>query len=203
MNPRAKFVAESQQQRDRFVLRFARPRRQPRSILSRRRGLRQIRHRLLDRLRQFSMCQQRRAKLRELRQRRAQIRFRHVREFIYAAGHQKTFKTKNARFPQRLQLLGISRHHAAPESRIHPKFSRRRCHFFAKRRRRSRRRNAVQRHFDQRGHAARCRRASRGGKSFPVRAPRLIDMHVRIHHAGHHHKVARLVHRGCRQEFRS
>ena len=124
-----------------------------------------------------------------------------MREFIHAAGHQETFEAKNAGVPQRLQLLGISRHHAAPESGIHPKFSRRRGQFFAECRRRCRRRDAVQRHFDQRGHAARRRRASRRGKPFPIRAPRLVDVYVCIHHAGHHHKIAGLVHRSASRNF--
>jgi hypothetical protein len=53
-----------------------------------------------------------------------------------------------------------------------------------------RRRQRVERHVDDGGDPARRGRARGGGKSFPLRAPRLVHVHVRVDESGHDHQVA-------------
>ncbi len=57
-------------------------------------------------------------------------------------------------------------------------------------------RQAIERHIDQRGIAARRRSAGGGGEAFPFGSARFVHVHMRIHQAGQQHAIAELVHFG-------
>ena len=130
----------------------------------------------------------------QLRKCASEIALRNMGKFLHAARYEKALKPKHAAFPEWTKLGAISGNDAAPETDVHPKLPSRRRHFFAESCRGRRRRNAVERHLDQRGDSA-CRRCTRRRrKTFPLRAARLIDVNVRVHNSRHHDEVVGLVH---------
>ena len=112
-----------------------------------------------------------------------------MRELIDARGREEALEAEDARVVQRGQPAETLGHRAAPEADVDV---RRRC-----RRRpldlesgcRRRRRQGVQRHVDDRGHAPGRGREGGGAESLPLRAPGLVDVHVRVDEAGQQHGV--------------
>ena len=92
------------------------------------------------------------------------------------------------------RLGQVAGHRAAPETHVHVRGPPgggpldRQCGG------RGRRRQAVQRHVDQRGHPARGGRPGRGREALPLGAARLVDVHVGVHQAGQQHLGAGQCH---------
>ena len=84
----------------------------------------------------------------------------------------------------------VARHDAAPEADVDVTLAARRGPLRLQRRNSRRRRNAVERHVDNRRDAAGRRRARGRVEAFPVGAAGLVDVHVRVDDAGRDHEVA-------------
>src|SRR5262249_6863057 len=123
----------------------------------------------------------------------AKVAISDMRKLIDAAGYQKALETKNSRFPQTAELQYIAGNDPAPESGIDVQLAFCLADFFPIRGFRRCCRNAVERHLDQCCDAARGRRLGSSLKAFPLRAARLIDMHMRIDNTRHHNEFARVV----------
>jgi len=116
-----------------------------------------------------------------------------MREFVHAGGRQEAFETEAAGIQQRSDVPRVPRHHAAPESDIHPALASCGCALRSVTFRRGGGGDAIERHVDQRGHPADSRRARRRGEAFPFRAARLVDVYMGIDQAGQHHKFANVL----------
>ena len=126
------------------------------------------------------------------RQRKAEIGLVHSAELRDARRDQKTLEPANPGLDQRVELPGVVRYDAAPESDVDVHAPARRRPLRLERRHRRRRRYAVERHVDDRRHAA-GRRGARGRvETFPVRAAGLVDVHVRVHQARRHDQIAEI-----------
>ena len=175
VNVRPELAAEAEEHRDRFHFRLRRTRVEPRRVF-RRIG---IWERIPQRLRRFRVHEQRQAAAREDRQREPQMPFGDVRKFVHARRGKKTFEAAHAGIGKRVELAGIAWNDAAPELHVDPRRPRRRplrCERLDIRCRR----NAVERHVDDRSHAAGCSRCTGGGEAFPTGASWIVDVDVGV-----------------------
>ena len=85
------------------------------------------------------------------------------------------------------QVAQVAGHHATPETHVHVRGRPGGGLLFRERGGRGRRRQAVQRHVDQRGHPARSGGPCRGREALPLGAARLVDVHVGVHQPGQQH----------------
>ena len=96
--------------------------------------------------------------------------------------------------PQRREARRNFRNNPAPKPHVHPGFLARRGALGFKSSDGGGRGNAVEWHINQCGDAARGRRARCRCKTFPIGAARLVDVDVRVHQAGHNHRISSLIH---------
>ena len=177
---------------------FAGPGSQPWRIFLRRSCGLEVLQRSFDWARQFGVGEQRGAELSKFWESRAQIRFGDVGTFRDATGDEETLEAEDAGIPQRAQFALVARDDAAPETYIDPQLLWRCGEFFAIGGYGGCRGDAVQRHLDQRRHAAggcglRC-----AGKTFPIGAAGLVDVDVRVDNAWHYGGFDGFVHRQTR-----
>ena len=202
VNARLKFTREPEQKRDRFVLGFVRARREPRCVTLRGCAFWQL-ARLLLRSGQAA----RRARATE---RGGPL----IRGAPRADRPRSPRRTRRHRSGTRKHLNpNTPASHSGASSAIFPgttppqkpmsteSFPAAAASFSRNTRHGRRRRNAVERHLDQRGDAARRRRARGRRKTFPLGAAGLVDVDVRVDQAGHHDGVARFVHRITASDF--
>ncbi len=113
---------------------------------------------------------------------------------------EKALEAAHARLREPGELALVARHDAAPESDIDTHCPSPRALLFQAAYRGGRG-HAVERHVDERRHAAGCGRARRGREAFPVGAARLVEVDVRVDDARQDHEVADVVEDGgCRME---
>ena len=103
---------------------------------------------------------------------------------VNARRAEKALEAADAGVRQRLEIGGVARDDTAPESDVHMALACGGLSLRLERRHGRRRRNAVERHVDERRDPAGGRRARRRLEAFPVSAARLVDVHVRIDEAG-------------------
>jgi hypothetical protein len=115
-----------------------------------------------------------------------------VPEFSNAGGTEEGFEAAHTGASERLEIRGVARDDAAPETDVDMTASGRGAPLRVERRDVGGRWDAVERHIDDRRHAARGRRERAGLKSFPVGATRIVDVDVRVDDAGHHDGGARV-----------
>jgi hypothetical protein len=90
---------------------------------------------------------------------------------------------------QRGQLREVARHRAAPEPDVDGALPGRGLALDLQRRDVDRRRQAVQRHVDERGDPARGGGPGGRGEALPLGAARLVEVHVRVDQPGQQHLV--------------
>lgn len=90
---------------------------------------------------------------------------------------------------QGAQVLGVAGHGAAPEADVDEGLVARDGLLLLERGDVDRRRDGVQRHVDDGGHAAGGRGAGGGREALPLRAAGLVDVHVGVDQAGDHDLV--------------
>ena len=90
---------------------------------------------------------------------------------------------------QRYELVFVARHHAAPKADVDVQLISTRIELDPQRLDRRRDGQAVERHIDERRDPARRRRPRAGGEALPLRATGLVDVHVAVDDARHHHEV--------------
>ena len=88
------------------------------------------------------------------------------------------------------QIIFISGNYTSPETDVNVKLASSSSDLHFERLTRGRGRNAVERHLDNRSHAASRGRDGRGLESFPLRSAWLVDMHTCIDDAGHDDGIA-------------
>src|SRR5215831_19367287 len=88
------------------------------------------------------------------------------------------------------QMMFISGNHPAPEADVDIKFPSSSSDLHFERVARGCGRNAVERHLDNRSHAASRGGHRRGLESFPVRSAGLVDVHMGIDYARHDDRIA-------------
>ena len=138
------------------------------------------------------MRQQRQPERRQHRHGHAQIPFADVRELVNAGWTQKAFEAEHAGPGQRREIGGVARHDAAPETDIDVTSAMGGATLGVQAGHGRGRRNAVQRHVDERRDAARRRRARRRLEPFPIGAAWVVDMNVGVNQAGQHDVGARI-----------
>src|SRR5712692_1153504 len=99
-------------------------------------------------------------------------------KLIDAGVDQKTLESEDARIPEAPQLRRIPRHHAAPETHIHPAVPLRRCDLGLKRLACGCRWNAIQRNIHESGDTSGRSSARRLLERGPAGAAGFVDMHV-------------------------
>src|ERR1051326_3525722 len=105
---------------------------------------------------------------REFRHCFTQMTFVHMREFVDPRGNQKAFETNNPSVPKPCEFGAVIRHHPAPKPGIDMKLAARRRLFGSKSCECRCRRNRVERHVNDCGHASGCRRPGCRFKTFPI-----------------------------------
>src|SRR5687767_7996948 len=100
---------------------------------------------------------------------------------------QEALEAGHTGVPELRQLRHISRHDSAPESHIDVALAPGSCHFFLETCEGSRRGNTIKRHVHQCSDTAGSRGARGGSKSFPIRAPWFVDVHVGVYQSRHQH----------------
>ena len=101
-------------------------------------------------------------------------------------GHRKHLKPSTPARASGASVGAIARHDAAPESDVDVAPAARRGALRLQASDGCRRRNAVERHVDDRRHAAGGRGARRVLEAFPLGSARLVDVHVGVDEAGQH-----------------
>jgi hypothetical protein len=149
--------------------------------------------RLNEVLWQFGVDQERHAATGDDRQRLAQVMLVDARKFVDARRRQKTFEAADARVDEGVEVAGVAGDDAAPESDVDVASRVRRRALRLQRIDGRRGRHAVERHVDDRRHAARRRGPRRGVEAFPGRASGLVDVDVGVDDAGRHDEIARVV----------
>src|SRR6267142_950407 len=199
MRPPNKFAAQANHQRYGIVLSCWRPRKQPRTVPCRI-GIPKLLHAFFNRSREFSVNEKWRDEFYKLGHRNAKILFGNMLTFRHSRWHEEALEPEHARAMHCPQFTGIAGHDPAPEADVHPAFLARRSALGFERRSCGGCRDAVERHVDQRRDAASGGRACRRLKTFPIGAPRFIDMDMRVHQAGHDDRSSRVIHiRSARQ----
>ena len=117
-----------------------------------------------------------------------------MRKLVDSGWNQKTFESEHAPRDERLDLVCVSRYDATPNAHIHPALILSRFQFRVQAPRCGCRRNAVQRHIDQRSDTAGGGRSRAKSEAFPVRAPGIIEMDVRIDKTRKHDAITRINH---------
>ena len=138
------------------------------------------------------MDEQRDAAARQNRHRLAQLRFADVLKFVDTRRHEEALEPAHAGIDERLELRGVTGHDAAPERHVHVTASARRRSLLVQRRDGRRRGHAVERHVDDRRHAAGCRGARRGVEALPFGAAGFVDVHVRVDQTRQDDEIARI-----------
>jgi len=104
---------------------------------------------------------------------------------------------------ERLNIVFVVAHYAAPARPVHRALAACGGALVLQAGDGARCRQAVERHVHQHGVAAGGRGASGGEKTFPLGAPRIIDVHVRIHQARQDCRVAEIMNLGAVGNLRS
>jgi hypothetical protein len=138
------------------------------------------RGRALDRPGQLRVHEQRHAESLEDRHCALEIALGDVLELVDTRGHEEALEPAHAGRGERLELACVPRHHAAPELHAHRALPA--CGLALRRERRGGRGrgDAVERHVDERRHAARERGACRGGETLPLCSARLVHVNVGV-----------------------
>src|ERR1700704_1207494 len=193
MCPPNKFAAQANHQRYGIVLSCWRPRKQPRTV-PRRIGIPKLLHAFFNRSREFGVNEKWRAEFCKLGHRNAKILFGNMLKFRHARWHEEALEPEHARAMHGPQFTGIAGDDPAPEADVHPAFLARRGALGFERRSCGGCRDAVERHVDQCRDAASGGRACRRLKTFPIGAPRFVDMDMCVHQAGHDDRSSRVIH---------
>lgn len=185
VDPRARFPAQPREERDRLVLGAGGTGGEVGRVEALPAG-----SGLADPVGVLRVDEKDRAEPRDLRKRRAKILFGRVSELRNPGGDEEALETRDAPAVERSELREIARNDAAPEADVHERAPPRRGRFCPERGHRRRRRNAVERHVEDC-----CDATRRGGagcrlEALPLRPPRLVDVDVRVHEAGHHDGVS-------------
>ena len=136
------------------------------------------------------MHEQGEPKLRQSRHGRAQVHLRDGGKFRDPRRHEEALEATHTRAGERRELFVVPRHDAAPEAVVDQRPSGRRPGFLLQCFGGRGDRDAIERHVHDGGHPARRGRAGRGIETLPLRASRLVHVHVRIHQAGQYRGVA-------------
>ena len=139
---------------------------------------------------QLRVHEERHVAAREYRHRAPQLRLADTRKLVHARRHEEALEAADASIDERVELIVVSRHDAAPEPDIDVTLSARCRSLRLERRDARRRRNAVERHVDERRDAARRRRARGGIKAFPLGASRFVDVDVCVDDARRNDEIA-------------
>src|SRR5207247_6264518 len=113
------------------------------------------------------------------RQHLPQIWFSDLRKLVHSRWGQKALESENAVRDERLDLIAVTRHDAAPKAGIDPTLMPCCLYFGLQPVRCSRRRITVQRHVDHRRDATGCRRSRTKVEAFPFGSSGFIQMNVR------------------------
>src|SRR6266496_4173003 len=135
------------------------------------------------------MNNQQGVKASEFWHRGAQVCLSYMRELSYTGGHKETFETDHAGVVQRGQFTCVPWHNTTPESAVDVAIDMCRFQLRCESLQRSRRRDGIERHINERGYATRSSRERCCSESFPVSAPGLIDMNMGIYQAGHNNRL--------------
>jgi hypothetical protein len=111
------------------------------------------------------------------------------RELVDAGVQQEALESEDAGVVQRAQLGEVARNRAAPEADVDVRLGRGGLSLEVQGRYVASRRDAVERHVDDRGDAAGRGRFGRAGEALPLGAPWVVHVNVRIDEAGHQHLV--------------
>ena len=149
----------------------------------------------------FGVRQQRQAAAAQTGERRAQVSFVDPRKTIDAGVDQEAFESRHAGRGQGSQRVDVAAHYAAPGGPVHPGLAARGLALAFQGRHIDDLRRAVERHVDKRGHSAGGGGACCRRKAFPVRAARLVDMHMRVHQSGQQYIIAEVVEARDRRHF--
>ena len=145
------------------------------------------------------MREQRNSEPRDGWQRVTQIGDGDVLEFVDTRRTQKALEPEDACARERLECIGVARHNTAPETDVDVAPISERTLLLLKAAHGGRRRDAVERHVDQRRDAARGSGARGVVGSLPVGAPRVVHMDVSVDHTRHDDQIpgVQLAHAGC------
>ena len=139
------------------------------------------------------MHQQRQSSPCDSGQRRSQLLLRDHGETVDAGMDQKTFEPRHACGCESFNVALIIVNNSAPSRPIDAAFAACSRTLGLQSGNSSRRRQAVQRHIHQQRVTARSRCSCRGFEAFPFRAPRIVDVHVRIDQPGKNGRIAKVV----------
>ena len=112
-----------------------------------------------------------------------------VRELLDAGVEQEALEAEDAGVVERREVGDVARDRAAPEADVDPGLAGGDRALGLERGDRRRRRDAVERHVDDRRDAAGRGGAGRAGEALPLGAAGLVDVHVRVDEAGQQHLV--------------
>jgi hypothetical protein len=132
------------------------------------------------------MRQERQVERREHRHRLAKIALADVLELRHARRTEKALVAQHARLRERRQLIAVAGDHAAPESDINMTPAASGAPLLVEPSRCRRRRDAVERHVHEGRDATGCCGTRRVLKAFPIGAPRIVDVDMRVHESGEH-----------------
>ena len=121
--------------------------------------------------------------------RRGEVGRRQVRELLDAGVEQEALEPEDARLVQPGEVGAVGRHRTAPEADVDPGLAGGDRTLLLERGDGRGRRDAVERHVDDRRHAAGGGGAGRAGEPLPLGAPGLVDVHVGVDEAGEQHLV--------------
>ena len=123
---------------------------------------------------------------------------RQVGELVDAGVQQEALEPEHARLVQRSQVGQVARHGATPEAHVDVGLVAGDGPLLLQCRNGNRRRDAVERHVDDRRDAAGRRGPGGAGEALPLGAARLVDVHVGVDEPGQQHLVVgQLDHAGA------
>ncbi len=139
------------------------------------------------------MHQKRQSCPHHMRQSRSQLLLRHHGETVDTRMDQEALEPRHSGGGESFDVALIIVDNSAPRRPIHAASAARRRTFRFKRRNCRRRRKAVPWHIDQERVSACPRGSGRGLESLPLRAARIVDVHVRIDKSRKNRRVAEIM----------
>ena len=122
----------------------------------------------------------------------AQLLFVHRWKIIDAAVAHERLQSDDAAITQRFELIDVARNDSTPQSEVDKRIRFRSSAFEIETPAVDRGRLRVERHLENRGRSAGRRSARPGIESFPFGSTRLVEMNVRVDHAGKDGEVCRI-----------